>query len=185
MQSEKIINQHKIILPDNMLLIISKPILKPVVFCTSQRFKEEVQHFMNEVNKLTNLWILKPDFRRHRKKMIKKSEPNRLKAWSYKTRVPGMAMAHAERLRKVKAYSGTCFIYNPGGYVGWNTFGEFFMTSQELHMPIFALEPHYEDEVIFDEFVDFFVSTPEEFVEKQKLFGVNHCLEVKKGLGRK
>ncbi len=166
--------------PKDYKVSISKPILKPVVVCTSQRFKEEVKEFISEITKLADIWILEPDFRRHKKKMIRKREENRLKSWSYRIRVPGMAMGHVGRIHKVNDRGGSCFIYNPGGYVGLNTFGEMFLASQELGMPIFALEPHYQKEVIFDGFVDFFVSTPEEFVEKQKLLGADQIISMNK-----
>ncbi len=174
------IRNRRLVLPELGKLVISRPILRPVVFCTSQRFKEDVKEFMREVRHLADILIMEPDFRRHRKKMIRKTEKRRLESWSYKVRVPGMAMGHVERLRKVKNYGGTCFIFNPGGYVGLNTFGEFFLASQELEMVVFALEPHHQKEVIFDDFVDFFVKTPEEFIAKQRLFGVTQSIEVVK-----
>jgi hypothetical protein len=173
-----IISNGQLVLPKGHKVSLSKPILKPVVVCTSQRFKEEVKEFISAVNKLVNIWIMEPDFRRHKKKMIRKREENRLKAWSYRVRVPGMALGHVSRIHKVNDRGGSCFIFNPGGYVGLNTFGEFFLASKELGMPIFALEPHYQKEVIFDGFVDFFVNTPEEFVEKQKLLGADQLIDI-------
>lgn len=174
----KIIANGQFALPKDCSLELSKPILKPVVICTSQRFKEEVKEFIAGVQKLVDIWILEPDFRRHKKKMIQKREVNRLKTWSYRVRVPGMAMGHVGRIHTANERGGSCFIFNPGGYVGLNTFGEFFLASKELGMPIFALAPHFQKEVIFDGFVDFFVSTPEEFVEKQKLLGADQTIEI-------
>ncbi len=136
--------------------------MRPVVICSSQRFKDGVYTFAAELEKLGVPLVITPDFRRHSKTLIKKPEQRRLKISSYKVKVPGWVFKHFRNIDMVARMGGVCFIYNLEGYLGFNTTREVGRADGK-NMPIFALEPH-PYELAFNILVHQFVKTPKELL---------------------
>lgn len=136
--------------------------MRPVVICSSQRFKDEVRIFANNLAKLGVPLVIQPDFKRHSKKMVRKPEHRRLKIRSYKSRVPGMVFQHFRNIDMIASMGGVCFVYNPKGYVGFNTTLEV-GRADGLRMPIFALEEH-PFEVAFNILINHYVAKPEDLL---------------------
>lgn len=126
--------------------------MRPLVICGSQRFKQELDRFVEFLEKKRVL-IFFPNFAYHRKKFIRKKEVSRLKSRTYKNKVPGMVYAHLDNLDDVKGMNGICLIFNPRpgkeqrkkfGYIGFNTNFEAGYC-RGVKLPILLLRPHEEE----------------------------------------
>jgi hypothetical protein len=136
--------------------------MRPVVICSSQRFKDGVYEFAAGLERLGVPLVITPDFKRHSKKMIQKPEQRRLKTTSYKVKVPGWVFKHFRNIDMVARMGGVCLIYNPKGYLGFNTTLEVGRADGK-NMPIFAFEPH-PFELAFNILVHNFVKTPQDLL---------------------
>ncbi len=128
---------------------------RPLVICCSQRFKDELDAFVEFLEKRSML-VYSPNFRYHRKDFIAKPEHLRLRSPGYKARVPGMVWSHFDHLREGANQSGVCLIFNPRpmngqkkqfGYIGSNTQGEI-GCAKGLGMPVLLMKPHEEEWVM-------------------------------------
>lgn len=102
--------------------------MKSVVFCSSQRFKKDMEVFIKELRALAqerglHPVILEPNFAEMEDKLGTLHEKDRLKDASYKEAVAGKVYDHL--FRKVRV-ADVCFIFNKDGYLGVNTTGELF-----------------------------------------------------------
>lgn len=103
--------------------------MKSVVFCTSQRFSEELKEFIYKLRKVAaakklHLVILEPNFGELEKKFAKHShEKDRLQDAEYRAEIGGKVYDHL--FRKVRV-ADVCFVFNKDGYMGVNTTGELF-----------------------------------------------------------
>src|SRR3989338_594868 len=91
--------------------------MKSVVVCGSQRFKDEIRQFVDDLKKLGVHVVFEPNFEGQSTDFAKKEEKERLKSEMYREQVPAMVHAHFERVRK----ADVCYIYNKNGYLGINT----------------------------------------------------------------
>lgn len=97
--------------------------MKSVVFCCSQRFKEDVHGFIEELKEIAEsrrvfIQVFEPDFEKRSKKFLKSEEKDRLKSPSYRKDMPGLVVSH---LYVRVARADVCFIYNKDNYIGTNT----------------------------------------------------------------
>lgn len=150
--------------------------MKSVVFCTSQRFRHELDEFVNQLKGLAekkgaHINVLKPNFEDDDPIMVKLSEKERLNNDMYRATVAGKVYDHL--FRKVMV-ADVCFIFNKNGYIGANTHGELFAAAV-LGKTIYSLEdktlmgsyPHdlYE-EPSSKKFIHDVVSNPEELLRR-------------------
>ena len=139
--------------------------MKSVCICGSQRHKDEIKSFSDQLRRLGVPIVFEPNFKRHRKKMVAKEERYRLRSKSYRDKIPALVHEHFDRLRK----ADICYVYNKGGYLGVNTTLELGFAHGK-NMIIYALEPEKALEqggeicrdILFTEIVD----TPEELVKR-------------------
>lgn len=120
--------------------------MRPIVICCSQRFKAELERFVAFLEK-RGVLVFYPDFKFHRKKIIKK--PERLRPQSSPRENSGLVLTHLDKINQVHSMGGVCLIFNPlplegqkkeFGYVGDNTLGEIFH-SHAKEMPVMMLKP--------------------------------------------
>lgn len=150
--------------------------MRSVVFCTSQRFRAELDDFVEQLKETAekngqHVHVLKPNFDDDDPIFADLSEKERLKNDLYRATVAGKVYDHL--FRKVMV-ADVCFIFNKGGYIGANTHGELFAAAV-LGKTIYALEdktlmgnfPHdlYE-EPSSRKFIHDVVSTPEELLKR-------------------
>lgn len=148
--------------------------MRSVVFCTSQRFRPEMEEFVRELKKEAEkkevyIMIFTPNFEGDDPSLGPLPEKERLKNEKYRTEVAGKVYDHL--FRKVMV-ADVCFVFNKRGYVGANTNGELFAAAA-LGKTIYALEekilmgnyPHdlYE-EPSSRKLIHSVVSTPEELL---------------------
>lgn len=139
--------------------------MKSVVICCSQRHKEDMEKFVQQLKKLGATVVFEPNFARQRKTMLAKDEKDRLQSESYRARVPAMVYEHFDRIRK----ADVCFIFNKDGYIGINTTLELGF-AHGRNMIIYALEPEKPVEqggeicrdILFTEIVE----SPEELMKR-------------------
>lgn len=115
--------------------------MKSVVFCTSQRFKKDMEAFIAELKFLakernTHVAVFEPNFEDHPQEFLALHEKDRLKNSLYRETVAGKVYDHL--FRKVRV-ADVCFIFNKNGYLGANTSGELFAAAI-LGKPIYALD---------------------------------------------
>jgi len=115
--------------------------MKSIVFCSSQRFKEDMEEFIDEykrwaLDKGKNPIIFDPEFEDMSEAFRNSSEEERMKDEYYKNSVAGRVYVHL--FQKVRV-ADVCFIYNKDGYIGPNTIGELFAAAA-LGKIIYALE---------------------------------------------
>lgn len=101
---------------------------KSVVFCSSQRFKKDLDEFTAKLKKAADdkgvhLTILHPNFGEAEEKLGKLHERERLQDANYREEVAGKVYDHL--FRKVRV-ADVCYIFNKDGYLGVNTSGELF-----------------------------------------------------------
>jgi len=114
--------------------------MKSVVFCSSQRFKKEMEQFITDLRghastKDVHLIIFEPNFEELPDDLHLKSEDERMKNSNYRETVAGKVYDHL--FRKVRV-ADVCFIFNKDGYLGANTNGELFAAAA-LGKTIYAL----------------------------------------------
>lgn len=114
--------------------------MKSIAFCSSQRFKNELQQFIFDLKKLASeqskhIVILDPEFEETKNNFHLALEKDRVKDEIYRTTVAGRVYDHL--FRKVLV-ADTCFIFNKDGYLGANTNGELFAAAA-LGKHIYAL----------------------------------------------
>lgn len=117
--------------------------MKSIVFCSSQRFKKELEAFIAELKASANkrgvdLIILSPEFELDDvpEDFYKLEEKERLKNPTYRQIV--MSKVYDHLFRKIRV-ADICFIFNKEGYLGPNVIGELF-TAAALGKMIYALE---------------------------------------------
>lgn len=115
--------------------------MKSIVFCSSQRFKKEMEEFIAELKKLAkgqkaHIVIFDPEFEERSSKFRNQHEKERLSDPMYRATVAGRVYDHL--FRKV-AVADVCFIFNKDGYMGANTSGELFAAAA-LGKTIYALD---------------------------------------------
>ncbi|MBI5045869.1 MAG: hypothetical protein HZC14_02630 [Candidatus Niyogibacteria bacterium] len=115
--------------------------MKSVVFCSSQRFKHELNAFVKNLRALAkerkiHITALEPDFSGDAEHLSSLSEKERLADPNYRATVAGRVYDHL--FRKVKV-ADVCFIFNKNGYIGVNTAGELFAAAMAGKF-IYALE---------------------------------------------
>jgi hypothetical protein len=139
--------------------------MKSVVICGSQRYKEEIRKFAEELRRLGCPVVFEPNFVRQRKNMLHKEEKDRLQIKAYRERVPAMVHEHFDRIRK----ADVCYIYNKNGYLGVNTTLELGF-AHGLNRIIYALEPEkpieFGGEVCRDILFTEIISTPEDLMKR-------------------
>src|SRR3990167_5596120 len=102
--------------------------MKSVVFCTSQRFKKEMELFIDDLRthaeqKDLHLIIFKPNFDDLPNDLHLKPEAERMQDPNYRETIAGKVYDHL--FRKVRV-ADVCYIFNKDGYLGANTNGELF-----------------------------------------------------------
>lgn len=139
--------------------------MKSVVICGSQRYKEEIKKFAENLRKLGVPIVFEPNFERQRKKLAQSREAVRLRSKAYRERVPTMVHEHFDRIRK----ADVCYVYNKNGYLGVNTTLELGFAHGK-NMVIYALEPEKPTEhggeicrdILFTEIIE----DPQELVKR-------------------
>lgn len=114
--------------------------MKSVVFCTSQRFKKDMEGFIAKMKQLAkkrglHINVLEPNFEDRPHKFLNSHEKDRLHDPMYRATVAGMVYDHL--FRKVRV-ADVCFIFNKDGYLGINTSGELFAAAA-LGKTVYAL----------------------------------------------
>lgn len=135
------------------------------MICGSQRYKDGIYDFADQLTQLGAPLVLTPDFHsEEHSSLFQKEERERLQNSSYRMQVPALVFAHFERMRKAEI----CFIYNKDGYVGINTTLEIGYAHGK-GMPIYALEREcsFEDggEICRDILFTDIVTKPEELIK--------------------
>lgn len=115
--------------------------MKSVVFCTSQRFKKDMEEFIAELKRLAkernaHVTVLEPNFEERPQGFLDLHEKDRLQDPMYKATIAGMVYDHL--FRKVRV-ADVCYIFNKNGYLGVNTSGELFAAAA-LGKTIYALD---------------------------------------------
>lgn len=117
--------------------------MKSIVFCSSQRFKKELEAFTSRLRSLAkeerlNPVILSPEFEFDDvpEGFYLLPEKERLKNKQYRQVIVTKVYDHL--FRKIRV-ADICFIFNKDGYLGPNVIGELF-TAAALGKMIYALE---------------------------------------------
>lgn len=117
--------------------------MKSIVFCSSQRFKKELEDFIAKLRASANgknmdLVILSPEFEFDDVPdgFYALPEEERLKNNQYRQVI--MSKVYDHLFRKIRV-ADVCFIFNKDGYLGPNVIGELF-TAAALGKMIYALE---------------------------------------------
>ena len=115
--------------------------MKSVVFCSSQRFKNEMEEFIHELRscaekKDLHIVIFEPNFEKRTQEFLNQHEKDRLGDPLYRTTVAEKVYDHL--FRKVRI-ADVCFIFNKNGYIGINTSGELFAAAA-LGKTVYALD---------------------------------------------
>lgn len=150
--------------------------MKSVVFCASQRFKEEMEGFIHALTVLAkernaHIVVFEPNFEDTPLEFRSQHEKDRLADPLYRETVAGKVYNHL--FRKV-AVADVCFIFNKDGYLGANTSGELFAAAA-LGKTIYALHHqtmmgHYPHDLYEEpsprKLIHEVVPTPEELLER-------------------
>jgi|SRR3989344_2597659 len=150
--------------------------MKSVVFCSSQRFKNEMETFIERLRSCakargSHIMVLEPNFEDHPESFLNQHEKDRLLNNMYKNTVAGKVYDHL--FRKVRV-ADVCFIFNKDGYIGVNTAGELFAAAA-LGKTIYALHKktlmgHYPNGLYEEpspgKLVHEIVESPEELLER-------------------
>lgn len=150
--------------------------MKSVAFCASQRFKKEMEQFIEELRsfakkKNAHLIVFEPNFEDRPKEFLIQHEKDRLRDPMYQATVAGKVYDHL--FRKVRV-ADVCFVFNKDGYLGVNTSGELFAASV-LGKTIYAFDertlmghyPHdlYEEPSV-RKLIHEVVATPKELLKR-------------------
>ena len=150
--------------------------MKSVVFCTSQRFRFDLDEFIQNLKKEAHtrnfhLVIFTPNFEDDDPLLAQLHEKERLNNVLYRATVAGKVYDHL--FRKVRV-ADVCFIFNKNGYIGINTSGELFAAAV-LGKTIYALDKrmlmgHYPNDLYEEpsphKLVHEIVETPQELLER-------------------
>ena len=150
--------------------------MKSVVFCSSQRFKKEMEGFIFKLKSLAkkrnfHVVVFDPEFEARPAKFINQREKERLNDALYRATVAGKVYDHL--FRKVRV-ADVCFVFNKNGYLGVNTSGELFAAAA-LGKTIYALNDktlmgNYPDELYEEpsprKLIHEIVSSPEELLKR-------------------
>ena len=151
--------------------------MKSVVFCSSQRFSNELKKFISDLRKSAakkklHIVILEPNFGELEAKFSKTShEKDRLKDGQYRTEVASKVYDHL--FRKVRV-ADVCYVFNKDGYLGVNTSGELFAAAMAGkicyaldHRTLMGNYPHdlYE-EPSAHKLIHEVISSPEELLKR-------------------
>lgn len=151
--------------------------MRSITFCSSQRFKDELNEFISELRRLArekgvHIVIFDPDFDSDGSGtdgLHLLSEKERLENPIYRSEVAGKVYDHL--FRKVKV-ADVCFVFNKDGYIGANTNGELFAAAMAGKM-VYSLEDatlmgDYPDDLYEEpssrKFIHEVVLTPEELL---------------------
>lgn len=117
--------------------------MKSIVFCSSQRFKKELNDFVARLQSLAkergfHLVIFTPEFEidSWADRLSQLPEEERLKNERYRQTV--MSKVYDHLFRKIRT-ADVCYIFNKNGYLGPNTIGDLF-TAAALGKMVYALE---------------------------------------------
>ena len=140
--------------------------MKSVVICGSQRFKDQIESFALNLEKIGVPAVFRPEFKDRSRAFVELPESERLKEPVYRLRVPGLVHAHLQRIRE----ADICYVYNENGYVGANTTLEIGF-AHGLNKIIYAYENEVFEtggelcrEILFNSII----KTPMELYEKLK-----------------
>lgn len=116
--------------------------MKSVVFCSSQRFRKDMEEFIFRLRALAaqkdlHPTVFDPEFEGNQEHFEHQHERDRLKDEQYRATVGGKVYDHL--FRKVRV-ADVCFVFNKDGYLGANTNGELFAAAA-LGKTIYALHP--------------------------------------------
>ncbi|MDO8561108.1 MAG: hypothetical protein Q7R91_02750 [bacterium] len=150
--------------------------MKSVVFCSSQRFRKDMDRFIHDLRGLAakrniHLTIFDPEFEAKPPHFENQHEKDRMQDETYKMTVAGRVYDHL--FRKVRV-ADVCFIFNKDGYLGANTNGELFAAAA-LGKTIYALHPktlmgHYPKDLYEEpssrKLVHEIVETPKELLKR-------------------
>ena len=150
--------------------------MKSVVFCSSQRFKYELEAFITELKRLakehnSHIVIFDPAFEDRPLEFLNQHEKDRLQNELYRATVAGKVYDHL--FRKVRV-ADICFVFNKNGYLGANTAGELFAAAA-LGKTIYALDEktlmgHYPhdlyEEPSAQKLIHETISTPEDLFDR-------------------
>lgn len=147
--------------------------MKSVVFCCSQRYREEVREFIDRLQEIAEergsyVVVFEPDFEKRSEKFRKSEEKERLKSKSYRKELPGLVASHLY-VRIPRA--DVCFIFNKDGYIGPNTILELGFAARGNEI-IYTLEEKIvsgndrSEEPCLNFPVNEVVSTPEELFKR-------------------
>lgn len=150
--------------------------MKSVVFCSSQRFKKDMETFIRDLKecaqeKNTHLVVFDPEFEERSQEFLDQHEKERLNDPLYRATVAGKVYDHL--FRKVRV-ADVCFIFNKNGYLGANTSGELFAAAA-LGKTIYAIHEktlmgNYPDNLYEEpsprKLIHEVVSTPEELLKR-------------------
>ncbi len=118
--------------------------MRSVAFCSSQRFKNELNGFVAELRRLArekgvHIVVFDPEFNSDcngRGEFHLLPEKERLQDPLYRSEVAGKVYDHL--FRKVKV-ADVCYVFNKDGYLGANTNGELFAAAMAGQL-VYALE---------------------------------------------
>lgn len=150
--------------------------MKSVVFCSSQRFKQELEEFIARLKNLAaernaHVVVFDPEFENRPQEFLNMHEKERMNDPLYRATVAGKVYDHL--FRKVRV-ADVCFIFNKDGYLGPNTSGELFAAAA-LGKTVYALDDrtlmgHYPhnlyEEPSPQKLIHEVVSTPEELLKR-------------------
>jgi len=150
--------------------------MKSVVFCSSQRFKRDLEGFVSRLKTLAkerdaHIVIFDPEFEDRPQEFLNQHEKERLSDPLYRATIAGKVYDHL--FRKVRV-ADVCFIFNKDGYLGANTSGELFAAAA-LGKTIYALDDktlmgHYPhglyEEPAPRKLIHEVVSTPEDLIKR-------------------
>lgn len=117
--------------------------MKSIVFCSSQRFKKDLEDFIAKLRESANrrnmdLVVLSPEFEFDDvpEGFYALPEEERLKNERYRQII--MSKVYDHLFRKIRV-ADVCYIFNKDGYLGPNVIGELF-TAAALGKMIYALD---------------------------------------------
>lgn len=150
--------------------------MKSVVFCASQRFKDDMEAFIADLRahaekRGVHLSVFEPNFDELTDNLHLRSEQERMRDPMYRETIAGKVYDHL--FRKVRV-ADVCYVFNKNGYLGANTNGELFAAAA-LGKTIYAFDGRtsmggYPDDLYEEpssrKLIHEIVSTPEELLKR-------------------
>ena len=150
--------------------------MKSVVFCSSQRFKKDLEEFISSLRHAAeshnaHLVIFDPEFEEQPEAFLRSHEKDRMADTAYRATIAGKVYDHL--FRKVRV-ADVCFIFNKDGYLVANTNGELFAAAA-LGKTIYAFDErtlmgHYPKELYEEpssrKLIHEIVKTPEQLFKR-------------------